>query len=82
MTYIPKAFATTVDAAWAMIERVGVGHLVTHGPGGFDATFLPLLPDRTAGAVRAHVARANPVWTTIGPSGVDAFVPVAQQTCR
>jgi len=76
MSYIPKAFATTADAAWAMIGRVGVGHLVTRTSDGFDATFLPILSDPDAGVIRVHVARANPMWRAVGPDGVDALLIV------
>jgi transcriptional regulator len=42
-----------------------LGQLVTHGPGGLDANPVPFELDATAGphgTLRAHVARANPVW--------------------
>jgi transcriptional regulator len=76
VTYIPKAFATTADAAWAMIGRIAVGHLVIRASDGFDATFLPILPDREAGVIHMHVARTNPMWRAIGPDGTDALLIV------
>jgi transcriptional regulator len=42
--------------------------LVTHGPGGFRASILPMLfdpDDGPGGTLRGHLARANPHWREI-----------------
>ncbi len=42
--------------------------LVTHGPGGFRASILPMLfdpDDGEHGTLRGHLARANPQWREI-----------------
>jgi transcriptional regulator len=62
-----------LDAAVGMVTDHGFGHLVVTGPDGFDAVPVPVLVDRPTdrgvlgadGAglrIRAHVARANPIW--------------------
>src|SRR5687768_10023805 len=46
-----------------LVREHPLGMLVTHGAAGLDANHLPFfLHD---GALRAHVARANPVWTQV-----------------
>jgi transcriptional regulator len=45
--------------------------LVTHGPGGFRASILPMLFDRDdgpQGMLRGHLARGNPQWREIEAS--------------
>jgi transcriptional regulator len=45
--------------------------LVTHGPGGFRATILPMLFDHENGShgmLRGHLARGNPQWREIETS--------------
>ena len=45
--------------------------LVTHGPGGFRASILPMLFDRDDephGMLRGHLARGNPQWREIEAS--------------
>ena len=81
-------------AAVAMIRGHGVGHLVVAGAHGLDSVPVPVLvdePDDPAaigvdGAglrIRAHVARANPIWRAapceamLIVSPVDAYVSPA-----
>lgn len=50
-----------------------LGALVTHGPGGLDANHIPFELDDSHGPhglLRAHVARANPVWEQAGDTEV------------
>jgi transcriptional regulator len=80
-----------LSAAVAMIRGHGFGHLVVAGPDGLDAVPVPVLVDDPvdAGAVgadgaglriRAHVARANPIWRAAPCAGLlivqptDAYV--------
>ena len=54
-----------MDVLRDMIAAHPLGTLVTSGPGGLDANHIPFefepLPE-PLGTLRAHVARANPVW--------------------
>ena len=52
-------------------RRIGAGHLITVGPDGAAASFVPLLVSDDATAVSGHLARANPQWRT-----ADTSVPV------
>ncbi len=64
--YMPAQFAENrADVLHRLIADQPFGALVTHGPQGLDANHLPFEFDAHAGAhgtLRAHVARANPVW--------------------
>ncbi len=49
----------------ALIEARTIGLLISHGPLGLMANAVPFLLDPAAsklGALKAHVARANPQW--------------------
>jgi transcriptional regulator len=78
-----------LGAALAMVRGHGFGHLVVAGAGGLDAVPVPVLVDEPDGEVgpggaglliRAHVARANPLWRAapcpalLIVSPVDAYV--------
>jgi transcriptional regulator len=66
--YVPTQFATATQAD--MLELIAanpLGALVRAGAGGLEADHIPfeLVPPSAAaphGLLRAHVARANPVW--------------------
>jgi transcriptional regulator len=64
--YLPKHFEETrVETLHALIRAHPLGALVTVGPAGLDANHVPfeIDPDPTPfGTLRAHVARANPLW--------------------
>jgi len=64
--YLPTHFAETrVDVLHALIRSHPFGMLVTQGPAGLEANGLPFLIDAERGphgTLRAHVARANPLW--------------------
>jgi transcriptional regulator len=56
-----------VAVAVGIVRDHGFGHLVVAGPDGLDAVPVPVVidePDGEGGGlrVRAHVARANPIW--------------------
>lgn len=70
--YVPGHFRIDDDAAWRLVEEIAFGHLVTHGPAGFQATPLPLLADPAGAVLRGHVARANGHWRSL--DGADAIV--------
>lgn len=68
--YIPSHFEVQdVEALHRLIREHPFGMLVTHGTNGLDANHLPFeldLSGGTNGTLRAHVARANPVWQHAG----------------
>ncbi|WP_316669412.1 FMN-binding negative transcriptional regulator [uncultured Propionibacterium sp.] len=71
--YVPDHFAFGAGELGALLHRVGAGDLITSGPGGLDATFLPwsYAPDEGAcGVLRTHVARINTQWREQGPAMV------------
>ncbi len=67
--YVPAHFAVfDVEALYRLIRENPLGVLVTHGPNGLDANHVPFDLDTEApgsGVLRAHVARANPVWKAL-----------------
>jgi len=64
--YIPPHFKVDdLAAAHELIERHPFGTLIVGLDGRLEATHLPFLLDRSKGAngaLRAHMARANPAW--------------------
>jgi transcriptional regulator len=76
--YLPSHFSEArVDVLRAFVRDHPLGLLVTQSrAGGIDANSIPFILDAAAdepGVLRAHVARANPVWTT-ARDDVDALV--------
>jgi transcriptional regulator len=69
--YLPAHFEETrADALHRLIEQHPLGALVTSGPNGLDANHVPFEFDPAAsphGTLRAHVARANPLWQEVRP---------------
>ena len=60
-----------LSVAVRIVREHGFGHLVVAGPDGLDAVPVPVIvdvpadgggPDGAGLQVRAHVARANPIW--------------------
>jgi transcriptional regulator len=64
--YLPAHFQESrVDVMHALLRRHPLGLLVTQGAGGLSANSVPFLVDEQPapfGTLRAHVARANPLW--------------------
>lgn len=50
------------SVALELVRSSGFGHLVRHTGDGLLSTPLPIVVDDELGSVRAHVARANPIW--------------------
>lgn len=75
--YIPAHFAEArPEALHRIVREHPLGMLVTHGDHGLDADHIPFeLDDGVApmGLLRAHVARANPVWQRC-PTGTPVMV--------
>jgi transcriptional regulator len=71
--YCPAHFAEPrSEVLHALMRARPLATLVTLGPDGLDANHIPLLLDAAAGEfgmLRGHVARANPLWRTLGADG-------------
>lgn len=77
--YLPKRFAETrLDVLHTLIGQHPLGTLVTHGLEGLAADHIPFeigAPTEAApfGVLRAHVARANPLWRLAGTQVLAIF---------
>ncbi len=64
--YLPASFEETrVEVLHDLVRTHPLGTLITLTPGGLDANHIPFEIDPAPapwGTLRAHVARANPVW--------------------
>jgi transcriptional regulator len=64
--YTPKHFEQTDQSTlWDFIDEHAFGTLLTVADGRPTLSHLPFLPDRDAGVLHCHVARANPHWQQI-----------------
>ena len=67
--YVPAHFAETrKEVLHSRIVQHPFGTLITHGSSGLDANHIPFelaADDGEFGVLRAHVARANPVWQEV-----------------
>jgi len=67
--YIPAPFnESRIEHLHACIVQHPFGMLITHGKSGLDANHIPFelaASEGERGVLRAHVARANPVWQDI-----------------
>ena len=75
--YVPAHFAETrKEVLHSRIVQHPFGTLITHGSNGLDANHIPFelaAEDGELGVLRAHVARANPVWQEVA-SGDEVLV--------
>ncbi len=77
--YVPVRFAEQrLDVLHALIDRNPLGALVRAGADGLDADHLPFQlvppsPGAPHGVLRAHVARANPLWHVDGAAVLVLF---------
>ena len=77
--YAPSHFEETrLDTLHALIEAHPLGTLVTHSAAGLEADHIPFeigAPTAAApfGTLRAHVARANPLWRQSGAGVLVVF---------
>lgn len=78
--YVPAHFnAPDLPPLHALMRAHPLGVLITHGEGGLDANHLPFELDSAQGefgTLRAHVARANPVWQQLANGSASAQVLV------
>jgi transcriptional regulator len=92
--YTPAHYTETrPEVMHRLIGAHPLGALVLHGPGGLDADHIvfesvPPTPEMPLGALRGHVARANPVWQRAGAQvmvlfqGESAYVSPASMKRR
>jgi len=77
--YNPNRFVETrLDVLHTLIAQHPLATLVTHGPDGLAADHIPFeigAPTEAApfGVLRAHVARANPLWRLSGSQVLAVF---------
>jgi transcriptional regulator len=70
--YSPRQYEETrLDVMHKLVDAHPLGALVVNGAGGLDADHIPFeiaapSADAPFGTLRAHVARANPLWTQDG----------------
>lgn len=74
--YLPGHFVEPrLDVLHETLRQSGLATLITTGPGGLDASHVPLLLEPTPEPLDrlvGHVARANPQWQTT-PPGTEAL---------
>lgn len=67
--YIPASFAETrLDVLHELIRHHPLGTLIARTEAGLEANHIPFLLNEAArpyGILRAHVARANPIWRSL-----------------
>lgn len=66
--YVPEHFAMTDEQATQLLSTALVGDLITDGPDGLDATFLPFVYDPEGGRILMHLTRINPQCRHEGPA--------------
>lgn len=65
--YLPTHFdETRTPVLVALARAYPLATLVCHSADGLLANPIPLLTDDTLSVLRGHVARANPLWQTLG----------------
>jgi transcriptional regulator len=68
--YLPEHFRVDDRARlFALMRAHPLALLIVAGEGGVSADPIPFLADESANMLRAHVARANPVWTKLEAGG-------------
>jgi transcriptional regulator len=77
--YTPAQFEETrIEVLHQLIDQHPLGALVMHGAHGLGADHIPFeisrpTPEAPLGVLRAHVARANPLWQNDGASALALF---------
>jgi len=80
--YVPRAFAIEdLTVIHEVIRQNSFAMLVTNGPGGMEATHLPVVLEtdgESPGSLHAHVARANRQWEAFDGEREAMFVFAGQ----
>ncbi len=75
--YVPAHFAMSAEQVAEVLATAPAGDLVTVGPDGLVATYVPMLFDADAGGhgrLIGHLSRVNDQWRpAAAPGGVDAL---------
>ncbi|MBI5027744.1 MAG: FMN-binding negative transcriptional regulator [Actinobacteria bacterium] len=75
--YVPAHFAMSAEQVAEVLATAPAGDLVTVGPDGLMATYVPMLFDADAGGhgrLIGHLSRVNDQWRpAAAPGGVDAL---------
>lgn len=77
--YVPARYdETRTDVLHGLVRRHPLGMIVVNGPAGLAADHIPCevsapTADAPLGILRAHVARANPLWRRDGATVLAAF---------
>lgn len=77
--YTPSHFAEAdLATLHALLRDYPLGAIVTHGEDGLSADHIPFeiappTPEAPFGVLRAHVARANPLWQRAGREALVVF---------
>ncbi|NNG20744.1 FMN-binding negative transcriptional regulator [Naumannella sp. ID2617S] len=77
--WIPDRFALPADEALEILHEMGSGDLVTPGPDGLQATFVPWVFDEGTGelgVLRGHLARQNPHWQLLRDTAAESLLIV------
>lgn len=64
--YIPKHFAMSPAQVAEVLADAPAGDLITVGPDGLSATFVPMLYDPFSRSLIGHLARVNDQWQHTG----------------
>ena len=69
--YVPAHFAMTADQIADVLASAPAGDLITTGPDGLTATYVPMLWDAESGSLIGHLSRVNAQW---GDAGEALFI--------
>ena len=64
--YVPVHFAMSADQIADVLASAPAGDLVTDGPDGLTATYVPMLWDPESGSLIGHLSRVNAQWRDAG----------------
>ena len=64
--YVPAHFAMSPEQVAEVLAGAPAGDLVTTGPDGLAATYLPMLFDEASGSLIGHLSRVNGQWRDAG----------------
>jgi transcriptional regulator len=74
--YVPDHFAASAAEVAGLLASVTALDLITPGPDGLVASFLPMLHDPASGSLQGHLARNNPHWQAAAKATGDSLAIV------
>lgn len=80
--YVPAHFQMTAEQIRQVLGTAPVGYLVSHGPDGLAASWVPMVFEPGANRLLGHLARVNRQWEHAGEvlflvHGPDAYIPAS-----